>query len=111
MAEYKHQRESGAKDPGHSNRGTGSMDEAKRHDVASKGGQSVRAEERSFSKDRELASEAGRKGGHARIGSADSSDDAAEKEEGGPESQRGGEGNFARDRERASEAGQKGDKH
>jgi len=46
-----------------SNRGFASMDEKKQREIASKGGQSVPAEERSFSKDRELASEAGRKGG------------------------------------------------
>jgi general stress protein YciG len=39
------------------------MDEEKRREIASKGGQSVPAEERSFSKDRELAREAGKKGG------------------------------------------------
>jgi general stress protein YciG len=67
-----------------SNRGFASMDEKKQKEIASKGGKasggnfandprraaeagregghSVRPEERSFSKDRELASEAGRKG-------------------------------------------------
>ena len=39
------------------------MDEKKQKEIASKGGQSVPAEKRSFSQDRELASEAGRKGG------------------------------------------------
>ena len=46
-----------------SNRGFASMDEKKQKEIASKGGQSVPAEKRSFSQDRELASEAGRKGG------------------------------------------------
>lgn len=46
-----------------SNRGFASMDEEKQRKIASKGGKSVPAEERSFSKDPELASEAGRKGG------------------------------------------------
>lgn len=48
---------------GKSKRGFASMDEAKQREIASKGGKSVPPEERSFSKDRELASEAGRKGG------------------------------------------------
>ena len=46
-----------------SNRGFASMDEQKQRDIASKGGQSVPPEERSFAKDRGLAAEAGRKGG------------------------------------------------
>lgn len=41
------------------------MDPEKQRAIASKGGQSVPAEKRSFSQDRELASEAGRKGGQA----------------------------------------------
>jgi general stress protein YciG len=45
------------------NRGFASMDEEKQKEIASKGGKSVPAEERSFSKDPELASEAGKKGG------------------------------------------------
>ena len=67
-----------------SNRGFASMDEEKQREIARKGGESVPAEKRSFSKDHELASEAGRKGGHA------------------------SGGNFANDPERASEAGRKG---
>lgn len=39
-----------------------SMDKDKQHDIARKGGESVSPEDRSFSKDRDLASEAGRKG-------------------------------------------------
>jgi general stress protein YciG len=46
-----------------SNRGFASMDEDKQREIARKGGESVPDEKRSFSKDRELASEAGRKGG------------------------------------------------
>ncbi|MGO4572248.1 general stress protein [Microvirga sp. 2TAF3] len=49
--------------PGSSNRGFGSMDKNKQQDIARKGGESVPPEDRSFSKDRDLASEAGRKGG------------------------------------------------
>jgi general stress protein YciG len=50
---------------GKSKRGFASMDPGKQREIASKGGQSVPAEKRSFSQDRELASEAGRKGGQA----------------------------------------------
>ncbi len=82
------------------NRGFASMDEKKQRDIASKGGQSVPGEERSFSQDRELAAEAGRKGGeHSHGGGSHGG-------QGG--GQRGGEGNFANDRERAAEAGRKG---
>ena len=48
-----------------SNRGFASMDEDKQREIASKGGESVPDEKRSFSQDRELAAEAGRKGGEA----------------------------------------------
>ena len=70
------------------NRGFASMDENKQREIASKGGESVPAEKRSFSQDPELAAEAGRKGGSAG-GSASG-------------------GNFANDRQKASEAGKKG---
>ncbi|MDB5506537.1 MAG: hypothetical protein JWR75_1175 [Devosia sp.] len=46
-----------------SNRGFASMDEDKQREIAKKGGESVPDEKRSFSKDPDLASEAGRKGG------------------------------------------------
>lgn len=52
-----------ANQTGKSNRGFASMDEDKQREIASKGGKSVPPEERSFSKDRDLASEAGKKGG------------------------------------------------
>ena len=68
-----------------SNCGFASMDEDKQREIARKGGESVPSEKRSFSKDHELASEAGRKGGHS------------------------SGGNFANNRERASGAGRKGD--
>lgn len=48
-----------------SKRGFASMDEGRQREIASKGGRSVPAEKRSFSQDRSLASEAGRKGGQA----------------------------------------------
>lgn len=44
-------------------RGFASMDEDKQREIAAKGGHSVPNEKRSFSQDRDLASEAGRKGG------------------------------------------------
>ncbi len=46
-------------------RGFASMDAGKQREIASKGGQSVPDEKRSFSQNRQLASEAGRKGGHS----------------------------------------------
>ena len=46
-----------------SSRGFASMDDDKQREIASKGGHSVKPEDRSFAKDHELAVEAGRKGG------------------------------------------------
>jgi general stress protein YciG len=51
-----------------SNRGFASMDPAKQREIARKGGESVPNEKRSFSQDRELAAQAGRKGGEASQG-------------------------------------------
>jgi uncharacterized protein len=65
--------QTGSKSGESSNRGFASMDEGKQRDIASKGGRNVPDNERSFAKDRELASEAGRKGGEARGSSASSS--------------------------------------
>jgi uncharacterized protein len=48
-----------------SNRGFASMSREKQREIASKGGRSVPAEKRSFSQNRDLAAEAGRKGGSA----------------------------------------------
>ena len=48
-----------------SKRGFAAMDRQKQRQIASKGGQSVPSEKRSFSKDPELAAEAGRKGGQS----------------------------------------------
>ena len=73
-----------------SNRGFASMDEDKQREIASKGGEGVPPDERSFSKDRELASEAGRKGGQSV-----------------PQEER----SFSKDHELASEAGRKGGEH
>lgn len=63
---------------GTSNRGFASMDAAKQREIASKGGQSVPAAKRSFSQDRRLAAEAGRKGGQSSHGGGRS-------KQGGPE--------------------------
>ena len=57
-----------------SKRGFASMDEERQREIASKGGRSVPAEKRSFSQDRELASNAGRKGGQATGGARGSED-------------------------------------
>lgn len=48
------------------NRGFASMEPGRRRDIARKGGVSVPPEKRSFSQNRELASEAGQKGAAAR---------------------------------------------
>ena len=48
-----------------SRRGFASMDGTRQREIARKGGESVPAEKRSFSLNRELAAESGRKGGHA----------------------------------------------
>ncbi|MEJ0060803.1 MAG: KGG domain-containing protein [Terricaulis sp.] len=72
---------------GTSNRGFASMDAEKQRAIASKGGQSVPDEKRSFSKDRSLAAEAGRKGGQS-VGAEARS--------------------FSQDRTLAAEAGRKG---
>lgn len=53
---------------GTSNRGFASMDPQKQREIASKGGKSVPPEQRSFSKNHALASQAGRKGGEASHG-------------------------------------------
>jgi len=50
---------------GTSNRGFASMDREKQRQIASKGGQSVPPEKRSFSQDPNLAAQAGRKGGES----------------------------------------------
>jgi general stress protein YciG len=56
---------------GGSNRGFAAMDEDKQREIARKGGASVPDDKRSFSQDRDLASEAGRKGGEASHGGGD----------------------------------------
>lgn len=53
-------------------RGFASMDPDRQREIARKGGASVPASKRSFSQDRQLAADAGRKGGEAtRAGGAD----------------------------------------
>ncbi|WP_306223213.1 general stress protein [Bosea beijingensis] len=89
-------------------RGFGSMDEDKQRDIASKGGQSVPAEKRSFSQDHDLASEAGRKGGESSGGDRQQQASGNDRGQQGGDGNRGGSSNFANDRERASEAGRKG---
>lgn len=64
-----------------SRRGFASMDPGKRREIAAKGGRSVPVDKRTFSQNRYLAAEAGRKGGLS------------------------SSGNFANEPARASEAG------
>ncbi|MGN6145669.1 MAG: KGG domain-containing protein [Mesorhizobium sp.] len=101
-----------------SDRGFASMDENKQREIASKGGSNVPDEKRSFSKDPQLAAEAGREGGQQssgqqdQTGRQDQNRGSQQQAEGGSERQQGGErggsGNFANDPERAAEAGHKG---
>lgn len=117
------------------NRGFASMDQDKQREIAAKGGASVPDEKRSFSKDHDLAAEAGRKGGENSHGSRQQSASGQSDRQQGERQQgdqsrsgggqqsasghdnrqqgghRGGSGNFAEDRERASEAGRKGGQH
>ena len=51
-----------------STRGFASMDREKQREIARKGGRSVPNDKRSFSQNHQLASEAGRKGGHTSHG-------------------------------------------
>jgi len=50
-------------------RGFASMNAEKQREIARKGGRSVPNDKRSFSQNHQLASEAGRKGGHSSHGS------------------------------------------
>lgn len=87
-------------------RGFAAMDAERQRAIASKGGQSVPDSKRSFSQNRTLAAEAGRKGGQESGGNFknDPARAAAAGRKGGSESG----GNFANDRARAAEAGRKG---
>jgi len=76
-----------AEHKGTSNRGFASMDRRRQREIASKGGQSVPPEKRSFSQDPNLAAQAGRKGGESVP----------------PEGR-----SFSQNRELAAEAGRKG---
>jgi uncharacterized protein len=73
-----------------SNRGFASMDRETQRRIASKGGRSVPSEKRSFSMDRKLAAEAGRKGGQASHGSPPGNDERPDvrPDEGARETQR-----------------------
>lgn len=89
-------------------RGFAGMDQDKQRNIAAKGGQSVPDEKRSFSQDRELAAEAGRKGGEHSHGGQQQQSGGWSGQQGG---QRGGSDNFANDRQRASDAGRRGGQH
>jgi general stress protein YciG len=93
------------KSSGTSNRGFASMDPALQRQIASKGGRSVPPEERSFSKDRALAAEAGRKGGEASHGGRRNPGSPAS---GDSTSRAGNDGNSVNDRDRPADTGQKG---
>ncbi|HEY1072366.1 general stress protein [Brevundimonas sp.] len=59
---------------GVSKRGFASMDPERQREIARKGGASVPSEKRSFSQDRSLAAQAGRKGGEASHGARNKAD-------------------------------------
>jgi len=59
---------------GVSKRGFASMDPERQREIARKGGASVPSEKRSFSQDRTLAAQAGRKGGEASHGGRNRTD-------------------------------------
>ena len=69
MAEGQPTRASGV-----SKRGFASMDPERQREIARKGGASVPSEKRSFSQDRNLAAQAGRKGGEASHGARNGRD-------------------------------------
>ncbi|WP_353183605.1 con-10 family general stress protein [Bosea sp. (in: a-proteobacteria)] len=95
-----------------SGRGFAGMDDDKQRHIASKGGQSVPSEKRSFSQDHELASEAGKRGGeHSPGGREQQSASGHDRQQQGGSEPRGGSGNFAENRRKASEAGRKGGQH
>lgn len=75
MAEGQAPRPSGV-----SKRGFASMDPARQREIARKGGASVPSEKRSFSQDRSLAAQAGRKGGEASHGPRKPGDIAGQAE-------------------------------
>lgn len=90
-----------------SNRGFASMAPALQREIASKGGRSVPPEERSFSKDRALAAEAGRKGGEASHGGRRTGAQPGVSNGATGAGQPSGD-SVANDRERATKAGRKG---
>jgi len=61
----------GSDKPTTSTRGFASMDADKQREIARKGGRSVPNDKRSFSQNHQLASDAGRKGGHSSHGRRD----------------------------------------
>ena len=63
---------------GISKRGFASMDPERQREIARKGGASVPSEKRSFSQDRNLAAQAGRKGGESSRGGGRSRGDRLE---------------------------------
>lgn len=58
----------GSDSPPRSRRGFAAMDPDRRREIARKGGASVPGEKRSFTRDRDLAANAGRKGGSSSRG-------------------------------------------
>jgi uncharacterized protein len=93
---------------GNQGRGFAGMDKEAQRVIASKGGSSVPSEERTFSKDHELAREAGQKGGQNSHKNTNGHDEKENDEEAGRKGRNSSSGNFANNPQRASEAGRKG---
>jgi general stress protein YciG len=91
-----------------SNRGFASMDRAKQRQIASKGGQSVPPEKRSFSQDPQLAAQAGRKGGESVP--AEGRSFSQNRELAAEAGRKGGQARGAASQQRAAEAMQNGRK-
>lgn len=96
---------------GTSNRGFASMDAGKQREIASKGGQSVPAAKRSFSQDRRLAAEAGRKGGQSSHGGGRSKAPGTPEQVSDASGRPGGIGAPVEEREHASNEPEKVDSH
>ena len=89
-------------------RGFAGMDKEAQRAIASKGGSSVPSEERTFSKDHELARDAGQKGGQNSHKNGNGEQEKGKEEQGGRKGNGSSNGNFANNPQRASEAGRKG---
>lgn len=87
-------------------RGFASMSPERQRAIAAMGGRALPAEKRSFSRDAELASKAGKKGG--KVSGGNFANDPERAAEAGRKGGKASGGNFAANPARAAEAGRKG---